>query len=83
MISSPDGPRPDDAPADKGVRVGALLLSQYVAAGSSVGGAYDHLSLLKTISAFFGVEPPARAADDAVRQLGEKVFANAPAAGEG
>jgi hypothetical protein len=80
VITSPDGPRPDPASKD-GVNVGALLISQYVAAGSTVGTAYDHLSLLKTLAAFFGVTAPATAAEKGVRAFAAKVFANAPAAG--
>ncbi len=80
VVTSADGPRPDPA-ATGGVSVGALLLSPYVAAGATVSTPYDHLSLLRTLSAIFGVPAPARAGDAAVKSFGAKVFANAPAAG--
>ena len=80
VITSPDGPRSASDTAG-GVPVGAVLLSPYVAAGATIGTAYDHLSLLRTFSLVFGVDAPGRAARTSVKSFGARVFANAPAAG--
>lgn len=68
-------------PTEAGANVGALVLSPYVAAGSTVSTAYNHYSLLKTLEIAFGVDPIGRAATSAVKAFDKKVFANAPVAG--
>ncbi|MSX01746.1 MAG: hypothetical protein F2813_01130 [Actinobacteria bacterium] len=62
-------------------KVGALLLSPYVAAGTSVDTSYNHYSLLKTIELAFGLDALGKAAKSSVKPFDSKVFANAPAAG--
>jgi hypothetical protein len=62
-------------------KVGALVLSPYVAAGATVDKQYDHYSLLKTIAIAFGVDPLGKAAASSVKAFDKTVFANAPVAG--
>ena len=68
-------------PAEAEAKVGALVISPYVAAGSTVTTAYNHYSLLKTIEIAFGLDPIGKAAAAAVKPFDKKVFANAPLAG--
>jgi hypothetical protein len=70
-----DEGRADDAEGGGG-RVGALLLSPFVAAGADVATPFDHLSLLRSISDLFGVEAPGDAAGEDVRAFGRKVYAS-------
>ncbi|MSW83584.1 MAG: hypothetical protein F2832_02400 [Actinobacteria bacterium] len=89
VITSTDGHRPNPAdPIDPAaprtpdvVPVGAILLSPYVAAGATITRQYDHLSLLKTLTRVFQIDPLGHAADATVTSFGLKVFANAPAPG--
>jgi len=68
-------------PAEAEAKVGALVISPYVAAGATVTTAYNHYSLLKTIEIAFGLDPIGKAAAAAVKPFDKKVFANAPLAG--
>ena len=68
-------------PTEAQANVGALVLSPYAAAGSTVSSAYNHYSLLKTLEIAFGVEPIGKAASSSVKAFDKKVFANAPVAG--
>jgi len=77
ITSDHDASKPTQAQAN----VGALVLSPYVAAGSTVTTAYNHYSLLKTLEIAFGVDPIGKAATSAVKAFDAKVFANAPVAG--
>jgi hypothetical protein len=78
---TPVAPAPAPGTKVTGTPVGALLLSPYVAAGSTIKGAYDHYSLLKTIERLYGFPALGHAADRNVTAFGPKVFANAPASG--
>ena len=68
-------------PTEEQANVGALVLSPYAAAGSTVTTAYNHYSLLKTLEIAFGVDPIGKAASSSVKAFNKKVFANAPVAG--
>lgn len=68
-------------PTENAAKVGALVLSPYVASGSTVSTSYNHYSLLKTIQIAFGVDSIGKAASAAVKPFDKKVFANAPVAG--
>lgn len=57
-----------------GGRVGMLLLSQFVEAGSVSDAYYNHFSLLATIEELFGLEPLGYAADPALTAFGSSVF---------
>ena len=77
ITSDHDASKPTEAEAN----VGALVLSPYVAAGSTVSASYNHYSLLKTLEIAFAVDPIGKAAASAVKPFDKKVFANAPVAG--
>ena len=49
------------APASK--PVGALLISDAVKAGGTDDGAYDHVTLLRTLEDFFALDPLGEAKD--------------------
>lgn len=68
-------------PTEDHAKVGALVLSPYVAAGSTISTHYNHYSLLKTVEIAFGVEPIGKAASASVKPFSKAVFANAPVAG--
>ena len=77
ITSDHDASKPTQAQAN----VGALVLSPYVAAGSTVTTAYNHYSLLKTLEIGFGVDAIGKAASSSVKAFDKKVFANAPVSG--
>jgi hypothetical protein len=54
--------------------VGAVVLGSFVEKGSVSSRAYDHLSLLRTLAATFGVPAPGRSGRAGVRALGADVF---------
>jgi hypothetical protein len=61
--------------AGGGGRVGLLLLSPYVEAGStSEGGYYNHYSLLRSIEELFGVSALGYAGEPAVTPFDETVY---------
>ena len=68
-------------PTEEQANVGALVLSPYAAAGSTVTTAYNHYSLLKTLEIAFGVDPIGKAVSSSVKAFDKKAFANAPVAG--
>jgi hypothetical protein len=72
VISSDES---DPAVAGDG-RIGALLLSRYVAAGGSFDTEYDHLSLLKTLSAIFSLRDLGAAQAKKVKAFDPSVFAS-------
>jgi hypothetical protein len=69
-----DGAAPQDTEAGGG-RVGALLLSPFVAPGATVEAPYDPFSLLASIEQLFGLEPLGYAKDTKLKAFGPKVFA--------
>jgi hypothetical protein len=64
---------PPGAPAD--APVGALLLSHFLPAGTTVDTPTDHVTLLKTVEDLFGLGHLGRAAEDDVPALGADVLA--------
>jgi hypothetical protein len=69
-----DAGAPEDAEAGGG-RVGALLLSPFVAAGGTVQAPYDPFSLLKSIEGLYGLDPIGYAKDTKLTAFGPKVYA--------
>ena len=64
-----------------GGRVGALVLSPYVNAGTVSAVPYNHYSLLRTVEAIFGLPALGYAAEPGLRVFGSDVFsATAPPA---
>jgi len=68
-----DAGAPADAEAGGG-RVGALLLSPFVAAGATVGAPYDPFSLLASIAALFGLDPIGYAKETRLKPFGPQVY---------
>jgi hypothetical protein len=60
-----------------GGRIGALVVSPFVRPGTVSHEAYNHYSLLRTVSQIFGVPPLGYAADPALRVFGADVFSAA------
>jgi phosphatidylinositol-3-phosphatase len=60
-----------------GGRVGAVLLSRYLKAGTVTATPYNHYSLLKTVEAIFGLEPLGYAAAAGPQVFGADVFSGA------
>lgn len=61
-----------------GGRVGSVILSPFVAPGTTNATQYNHYALLKTIENFFGLAYLGYAQDDNLRAFGKDVFARAP-----
>ena len=72
-----DGDRPDADPA-RAAHVGAVVISRFARKGAVSRRRYDHLSLLRTLTATFGVDPLGGADADDVRPLGRDVFPKHP-----
>ena len=60
-----------------GGRVGAVVLSPFVKAGTVSAVPYNHYSLLRTIEALFGLTPLGYAASPGARVFGSDVFSGA------
>jgi hypothetical protein len=69
-----DAGAPGDDQAGGG-RVGALLLSPFVAAGGTVEAPYDPFVLLRSIEDLFGLDPIGYAKDTKLKAFGPKVYA--------
>jgi hypothetical protein len=73
----------DDVEAGGG-RVGALLLSPFVAAGATILAPHDPFSLLASLERLFGLDPLGYAKNTRLKPLGRKAFAAwSPDAGAG
>lgn len=70
-----DAGAPGDLEASGG-RVGALLLSPFVAAGGTVDMPYDPFALLRSIEDLFSLEPLGHARDTKLPPFGSKVYAS-------
>ena len=60
-----------------GGRVGAVVLSKFVKAGTVSAVPYNHYALLKTVEALFGLKPLGYAAAAGPRVFGADVFSGA------
>src|SRR5438874_1087778 len=68
-------PAPGTQPvATGGGRVGALLLSRYVAAGAESASPYNHYSLLRTVEDLFGLSHLANAGEAGVQSFSGEVL---------
>jgi phosphatidylinositol-3-phosphatase len=63
-------------PAGGGGRVGMLLLSPYVLAGSVAEGYFNHFSFLRSVAELFGLTPLGYAAEPVVQAFDESVYNN-------
>ena len=63
-------------PAGGGGRVGMLLLSPYVLAGSVAEGYFNHFSFLRSVEELFGLTPLGYAAEPVVQAFDESVYNN-------
>jgi hypothetical protein len=72
-----------NAPGTKpgGGRVGALLLSKFVKAGTSDDTEYDHFALLRSIEDLFSLDPLGYAGRKGEAGFGEDVWGKSPAGG--
>ena len=72
--SYPNAPPAAGAKRTGGGRVGALLLSRFVKAGTRVSTPFDHFSLLKTLDQLFGLRELGYAARARVQPFGSGVW---------
>ncbi len=70
----PNGPAPGQT-GPGGGRVGAVLLSPFIRAGTVSHAEYNHYSLLRSIAGYFGLEAPGMAGVDGLKPFGDDVFA--------
>ena len=63
-------------PSGGGGRVGMLLLSPYVLAGSVAEGYFNHFSFLRSVEELFGLIPLGYAAEPVVQPFDESVYNN-------
>ncbi len=63
-------------PSGGGGRVGMLLLSPYVLAGSVAEGYFNHFSFLRSVEELFGLTPLGYAAEPVVQSFDETVYNN-------
>ncbi|MHB1271992.1 MAG: alkaline phosphatase family protein [Rhodanobacter sp.] len=75
----PGGP-PPGLQGPGGGRVGAVLLSPFIAPGTVSRTPYNHYSLLRTVEDFFGLPHLGYAGSPHLRAFGKDVFSAAPAA---
>jgi phosphatidylinositol-3-phosphatase len=61
-----------------GGRVGAVLISKWIKAGSVNPHPYNHYSLLRSLESIFGVRPLGYAAEPAVKPFGSDVYGAKP-----
>ena len=61
-------------PGQGGGQTGAILLSKFVQAGSTVTTSYNHYSLLRSVEEFFGVPPLGEARSSSITPFGSDVF---------
>ncbi len=66
-----------------GGRVGAVLLSRFIAPGTQSAAAYNHYSLLRTVEDFFGLGHLGYAGSRGLQTFGHDVFTAAPPAQRG
>ncbi len=77
-IPGPNSPMPGIYGLGGG-RVGAVLVSPFITAGTVNDTPYNHYSLLRTVEDVFGVDHLGFAAADGLAPFGDDVFAAAPA----
>jgi hypothetical protein len=81
--ASPNSPNNGGpTPGNGGGRIGAVLLSKYIKAGSVNDTPYNHYSLLRSTEDMFGLPHLAFAAQEGLKPFGDDVF-NAPAGNGG
>ena len=76
----PGGPQPGGQTGPGGGRIGAVLLSPYIAPGTQSETAYNHYSLLRTLEDLFGLSHLGYARDNGLQTFGSDVFTAYPAA---
>lgn len=76
----PGGPQPGGKIGPGGGRIGAVLLSPYIAPGTQSETAYNHYSLLRTLEDIFGLSHLGYAQDNGLQTFGSDVFTAHPAA---
>lgn len=73
----PGGPQPGQF-GPGGGQIGAVLLSPFIAPGTTSTVEYNHYSLLRSIEDFFGLPHLGYASDNSLRTLGSDVFTTHP-----
>jgi len=75
----PGGPQPGGKLGPGGGRIGAVLLSRYIAPGTQSDVEYNHYSLLRTLENFFHLSHLGYAQDKDLHAFGSDVFTAHPA----
>ncbi|HKT30804.1 alkaline phosphatase family protein [Dyella sp.] len=75
----PGGPQPGGKIGPGGGRIGAVLLSPYIAPGTQPETEYNHYSLLRTLEDIFSLSHLGYAQDNGLRTFGNDVFTAQPA----
>lgn len=75
----PGGPQPGGKIGPGGGRIGAVLLSRFIAPGTQSDVEYNHYSLLRSLEDIFGLPYLGYAKDDELRTFGGDVFTAYPA----
>ena len=76
----PGGPQPGGKIGPGGGRIGAVMLSPFIAPGTQSDVEYNHYSLLRSLEDIFGLSYLGYAKDTQLRTLGSDVFTAHPAA---
>jgi hypothetical protein len=74
----PGGPQPGQS-GPGGGQIGAVMLSPFIAPGTTSTVEYNHYSLLRSIENFFGLSHLGYAGDNSLHTLGSDVFTAHPA----
>jgi phosphatidylinositol-3-phosphatase len=73
-VASPNSAYPPGLAGPGGGRIGAVVLSRWVHAGTVSSEPYNHYALLRTLAELFGVAPLGLAAAPGLHPLGHDVF---------
>ena len=73
--NTPSAGGPEPGPG--GGRIGAVVLSPYVRAGTTSPQAYNHYSFLRSVEDLFGVEHLGYAGQDGLQAFGDDIYSNA------
>jgi phosphatidylinositol-3-phosphatase len=75
----PGGPQPGGKIGPGGGRIGAVLLSPFIAPGTQSNAEYNHYSLLRSLEDIFGLSHLGYAQDNGLHTFGSDVFTAYPA----
>ncbi|GLQ95651.1 alkaline phosphatase family protein [Dyella mobilis] len=76
----PGGPQPGGKIGPGGGKIGAVMLSPFIAPGTTSDVEYNHYSLLRSLENIFGLSHLGYAGDDQLHTLGSDIFTAHPAA---